>query len=170
MYTTHPEAEFTSHHSRNMNLQILKEPGKHRYQWEDRLNNTIIELTLTEDGHVDYSSTSDQEGDDDSQWRVGTTGLPPEAADHVWQWYTDIYETASVNDNRSRGVRSFFERTVLFPRRMVRECIHHQTSVTPPLRADWVHWVVDREITLADVDRTTLLIEEEGSTTVPMPR
>lgn len=151
-----------------MELQIFKETDRHRYRWRDS-GETIIELTLTRNGHVDYHHTLDCESDG-SQWRVGTTGLPPEDADHVWRWYTDVYETASVNDNRSRGVRAFFERAVLFPRRIAMEHSQCQNPVASALRADWAQWVVDRGITFADGDRTALLIEEEGSSTVPIPR
>lgn len=150
-----------------MELQILKGTDRHRYRWNNS-DGTVIELTLTRNGHIDYHHTIDRESDD-SQWRVGTTGLPPEDADHIWQWYIDVYETASVNDNRSRGVRTFFERAVLFPRRMAIERTRCQKPVSSALRADWVHWVVDRGITFADGDRTALLIEEEGSSTVPIP-
>lgn len=151
-----------------MELQILKEADRHRYRWNNS-DDTVIEFALTWNGHIEYHQTIDRESDD-SQWRVGTTGLPPEDADHVWRWYTDVYETASVNDNCSRGVRAFFERAVLFPRRMAIEHTQCQKSVGSALRADWAQWVVDRGITFADGDRTALLIEEEGSSTVPIPR
>lgn len=151
-----------------MELQILKEADRHRYQWNDS-GDIIIEFTLTRNGHIEYHYTINRESDD-SQWRVGTTGLPPEDANHVWRWYTAVYETASVNDNRSRGVRAFFERAVLFPRRMAIEHTQCQKPGEPALRADWAQWVVDCGMTFADGDRLTLLIEEEGSTTVPIPR
>ena len=150
-----------------MKLQILKETDRHRYRWKDS-DDIAVEFTLTRNGHIEYHHMIDRESDD-SRWRVGTTGLSPEDADHVWQWYTDVYETASANDNRSRGVCAFFERAVLFPRRMAIEHTQCQKPGEAALRADWAQWVIDRGITFADGDRTALLIEEEGST-VPIPR
>lgn len=162
-------AESTAHSS-TMNLQIIEVAEKHRYRWEDATSETIIDLLISQDGCTEYYHTMDRTKGDESQWRVGTTGLSLEAANCVWRWYNDVYETACMNDNRSRGVRAFFERAVLFPRRMAIGDTCRQKPIESTLPPDWAQWVVNWGLTLEDVDRTALLIEQEGSRTLPIPR
>ena len=96
-------------------------------------------------------------------WRVGTTGLSPEDADRVWRWYSDVCETAVANGNRSRGVRAWFERAVLFPRRSERD---HELTGIPE---EWLERARRLGVSRDDVDRSDLLITRQGRADLPRP-
>jgi hypothetical protein len=81
-----------------------------------------------------------------------------------------VYETTLVNENRSRGVRAFFERAVLFPWRTATGGRHRQEAAKTLLPSDWARWVVEQDITYADVDRADLLIARQAPADIPRPQ
>lgn len=146
---------------------------------------TDIEREIAETGRITYRCVDADDGSGDHRstdvprpavsdeeldaWRSGTTGLSPEDADRLWQWYNDVYETALVNGNRTRGVRAFFERSALFPWRTATCGRHRYDSARSTLPSEWAEWVIDVTVTHADVNRDDLLVERQGPADVPRP-
>jgi hypothetical protein len=140
----------------------LSESGKVIHHYPDDGN--VIEDRSSID--VPRPTVSDEELD---AWRVGTTELSPADADRLWQWYNDVYETALVNGNRTRGVRAFLERGVLFPWRTATCGRHRYDSARSTLPLEWAEWAIDVGVTHADVRRDDLLVDRQGPVDVPRP-
>jgi hypothetical protein len=140
----------------------LSESGQITYRYVDD-GTVIVEHRPME---VPRPDVCDAELD---AWRVGTTGLSPEEADRLWQWYNDVYETTLVNDNRARGVRAFLERGVLFPWRTATCGRHRHDRARSALPEEWAEWAIGVGVTHADVNRRDLLVGRQGSADVPRP-
>lgn len=141
----------------------ISETGQVTYRCVDDDGNVIGERHPVD---VPRPAVCDAELD---AWRVGTTGLSPEDADRLWQWYNDVYETTLVNDNRTRGVRAFLERGVLFPWRTATCGRHRYDSARSELPCEWAEWVIDAGVTHADVNWDDLLVGRQGPADVPRP-
>lgn len=157
----------------------------HIRSWNHTMGDTVIERHLSEDGRITYCCVIDGTllaerspmevpspsvyDEELNAWRVGTTGLSPVDADRLWRWYNDVYETALINDNRTRGVRVFFERGALFPWRTATCGRHRYDRARSALPSEWAEWVIDVGITHTDVNRNDLLVGQQGLADVPRP-